>query len=124
MSLTCVICSVTSARFLLTSRFQTELRIDPHPTDSDIHQDTANKHTIVSDAHQDSSNAEVIVPDVRHEVSNAHLIVSRSDVANTRTTASDIHHDKLKSRGNLYGQNQAVSIPHTLKIAEQPLITA
>jgi len=118
------VCSITSARRLLTSRFQTELRIDPHPTDSDTHQDTANKHTIVSDAHHDGSNAEFIVPDVRHDVSDVRPIVSRSDVANTRTTASDIHHDKLKSRGNLYGQNKAVSIVHTLKIAKQPLTMA
>jgi len=63
----------------------------------------------------------VIVPNARSDVSNTHLIVSgdvRDDVANIRTTVFGIHRDKLKSRGDVDGQNQAVSIAHTLRIAE------
>ena len=112
--------TVTSARLLLTSRFQTGLGMDAHATVSDDHQDAANKDTIVSDARRDSSNAEVTVPDFRHDVSNAHPIVSdvRSDIVNTRTVVSDIHRNKLKSREDVDGRNQAVSTTHTLPVTE------
>ena len=114
------VCFVTFARRLLTSRFQTELGINAHATVSDIHQDTANKHVTVPDVHPDSSNAKVIVPDVRRDDSNTNPIVSdvRSEVANTRTIFSDIHHNRLESRKDVDGQNQVVSITHTLSVTE------
>ena len=114
------VCFVTSARRLLNSRLQTELRISPHATVSDANQDAANKHTVVSDARRDGSNAEVIVPDVRRDVSNAHPIVSdvQSDVANSRTVVSDIHYNKLKSREGTDGRNEAVSTTRTLPVTE------
>ena len=113
------VCSVTSARRLLTSRFQTELQIDACATVSDTHQGAVDEHTITSDACCDGSNPEAIVPDV-HDVSSARPIVSnvQDDIENTRTTASDIHRDKLKSRRNVDGQDQAVSITHTLIVTE------
>lgn len=113
------VCSITSSRRLLTSRFQTELGIDPHATAP--HRGAASKHTTVANGHLDISNAEVIVPNARSaDVSNTHLVVSdvRGDVANIRTTVFGIHRDKLKSRGDVDGQNQAVSIAHTLRITE------
>jgi hypothetical protein len=100
------VCSVASVWRLLTSRFQTELRVDAHVTGSDTHQDAANKDTIVSGVHRDTSNAKVIVPDVRH------------DVTNTRIIVSDIHHNQLKSGKGADGRNQAVSTTHTLPVVE------
>ena len=83
------------------------------------HRGAASKHTTVANGHLDISNAEVIVPNARSaDVSNTHPVVSdvRGDVANIRTTVFGIHRDKLKSRGDVDGQNQAVSIVHTLRI--------
>jgi len=114
------VCFVTSARRLLTSRFQTELGINEHKTVSDTHQDAANKRTTLSDVHRDSSNTEVIVPDVCRDVPNTNPTVSgvRSDVANTRTVVSDIHRNKLKSREGVDGKNHAVSTTRTLPVTE------
>ena len=90
--------SVTSVWRLLTFRSQTELGIDTCTTDTDTHQDAANKSTIVP---------KVIVPDVRRDVSNTNPIVSgiQSGVANTPTVVSDIHHNKLKNREGADGRN-------------------
>ena len=62
--------------------------MDARVTNSDTHQDAPNMHTIVSDV--------------------------RSDVANTRTAASNIHRSKLKSHGGADGQNQAVRTTRTV----------
>jgi len=107
------VCYITYARRLLTSCFQTELRKNARTTVSGTHQGAADEHTI-------SSNAEVIVPGVHHDVSSAHPIVSdfQDDITNTRATASDIHRDKPKSRRNVDGQDQAVSITRTLIVTE------
>ena len=114
------VCFVTSARRLLTPRFQTELGTNEHKTVSDAHQDTANKRTTLSDVHRDSSNTEVIVSDVCRDVPNTNLTVSgvRSDVENTRTVVSDIRRNKLKSREDVDGKNQAVSTTRTLPVTE------
>ena len=42
----------------------------------------------------------------------------RGDITNARTTASDIHRDKLRSREEVGGQNQAVGLTHTLIVTE------
>jgi len=111
------VCSATSARRLLSSCFQNELRINADATASDIHQDAAKKPTVVSDVHHDDSNVKVTVPDVHCDVLNANPVVSdiQSDVANTRTVVSD---NKLKSREGADGQNRAVSAIRILPVAE------
>ena len=100
---------VTPVRPPLTARFQTELGTDTRATDSDA----TNKHAAVSNVHRDATNPETVVSGVRHDVSNTQPIVSgpESGIASTRTTASDIHRSKLKSRN---GQNQAVNTARTL----------
>jgi len=107
---------VTFVRRSLTSRFQTELGIPA----SDTRQGAPNKHTVASDVHPNSSNTETIVPDIRRDVSNVHPTVFhvRSYVANIRTTVPDIHRNKLKSRGDVDGKNQAVSTTRTLPVTE------
>jgi len=112
--------SATSARRLLSSCFQNELRINVDATASDIHQDAAKKCSATSDVHRDNSNAKVIVPDVRYNVSKTSRIVSnvRSDPANTRTVVSDVRHNKPKSRESVDGKNQAVSAIRILPIIE------
>ena len=112
--------SITSGRPLLISRSQTELVMDTHPTVSDIHHGIANIRTIVSYTRHDAVDADNIVPNVRNGVPNTHPIGSevRSDIVNTRNTASDIRRDKLKSRRDVDGQKQIVSITHILTVTE------
>lgn len=111
---------VTLARRSLTSRFQTELGINTHPTTSDTHRDATNKHSIISDVH-DSPNTEVTVPDIhRDRVSNTSPIVSniQSGIANTRTIVSNVHLNRLKGRGGVDGQSQVVSTTRPLPVTE------
>jgi hypothetical protein len=104
--------SVTPARSLLTSRFQTELVANTRPTVSDTRHDAANIHTATSEAHHDTTDADDIVPDVRHDIPHTHHI------------DSNIHREKLKSREDGDGQKQAVSITHTLTFTEWLLTVA
>ena len=85
----------------------------------DARQGAVNIPATVSDVRHDTPDADV-VPAVHRDVSNAHSIDSevRSGIVNTRTTASDIHRDKLKSREDVGGRNQAVSGTHTLAVTE------
>jgi hypothetical protein len=103
---------VVSAWSLLTSRFQTELVVTTWPTVPDTRHDFANTHTTT--------------PDARHGTPDADNIVSgvRSEIVNKLTTASDIHRNKLRSREDVDGQKQAVSITHTLTVIEYPLTVA
>ena len=92
---------------MLTFRSQTELWIDDtRVTNSDTHQDVANKPTVVPNVHHDTSNAETIVSGIR------------SDAANTPTVVSDIHRSKLKSREGVDGRNQLVNAVRTLPVIE------
>ena len=101
--------SVTSAWPLLTSRFQTELVMSADLTVSEA------RHDVRTDVYHDTPDADKVIPS--HDVSNTHPEV-RGDIANTRTTASDIHRGKLKRHEDVGGQNQAVSITHTLTVTE------
>ena len=114
------VCFVTPARRSLTSRFQTELRIDACTTISDTRANTANKHTIASDVHRDSSNTNVISPDIHPGISNTGPAVSDvwSDIVNTPVVVSNIHSNKSKGREGADGRNQAVSAVRTLPVTE------
>jgi len=111
---------------LLTSRLKAELAISKHPTVSDTRRGVATTHTTVSDVHHDTPDADNIVPDVCRDVSHSIVPNVRSGIISTRTTAPDTRRDKLKlkSREDVGGQNQAVSITRTLTLTEQPLTTA
>ena len=99
-------CSVASVFSLLTFDLKTELGINIRGAISDVHQDTANEHTIVHNAHLGVSNAHSIVSEVK------------SDVTNTQIVVSDIYYGKLKNRKDAGGQNQVVSAAHTLTVIE------
>ena len=88
-----------------------------HLTVLDTRHGAGNVHTTVSDAHYDTPDADNVL---RHNVSSTHPIDPevRGVIANTRTTASDPHRGKLRGHEEVGGQNQAVSITHTLTITE------
>ena len=100
------VCSVASVFSSLTFDLQTEFGINTRGAVSDVHQDTANEHTIAHNAHLGVSSTHSIVSEVK------------SDVVNTQIAVSDIHHDKLKNRKDAGGQDQVVSAAHTLTVIE------
>ena len=110
--------SVTSGWPLLTSRLKTELAISKQLTISDTRRGVATTHTTVSDVHHDTPDADNIVSDVHRDVSYPIIPNVRSGIINTRTTAPDTRRDKLKSREDMGGRNQAVSITRTLTLTE------
>ena len=81
------VCSVASARPLLTLRFQTELEMNTHLTV------VANTHTIASDVYHNLLNADTVFDIVR----------------NGSDTHSEINRNTSKSREGASGQNLKVS---------------
>ena len=63
MTSTCVPLSFVQP--LLTLRFQIELKMHAHATNSDIPRDVVNTHPIVPDVHHDISNPQIIVHNIR-----------------------------------------------------------
>jgi len=102
--------SVTSVRPVLTFRSQNEFV-------TNTHHDVKAAHDTVSDVNHNVPNT---VPNVPHDVPYDHPVVSEvlSGTTNTCPFFSSGPRDRLKSRKDAGGQNQAVGSVHNLFVFE------